>query len=99
MAKLTPCGAEGYSRHSLPAAPLAGFPRLARGSVFSRLRYRRNGEFLKRSLGTEGLKPVADSENGLDVLIAVAAQFLAKPPYMHVQRAGTYLGTIPPDFP
>ena len=49
----------------------------------------------KESRGMERLEAVSDTENGLDVLIGIAPQFLAQPPHVDVQSARTDLGAVP----
>src|SRR5207248_5908760 len=49
---------------------------------------RMGGVGLKKAGRTIRLEPVADPEDGLDVLVGVPAELLAETPYVHVQRAG-----------
>ena len=43
--------------------------------------------YVKEPRGMERLEPVANAENGFDVLVGIAAQFLAQPSHVDVQRA------------
>src|ERR1035437_5959214 len=53
---------------------------------------------LKEPRGMERLEAVSDAENGLDVLIGIAAQFLAEPAHVDVECARADLGAVAPDL-
>src|SRR6266496_1964294 len=45
----------------------------------------------------EWLEPVPDTEDGLDVLVRISAQLLAKPADMNVERARADFGAVAPN--
>ena len=53
---------------------------------------------LEKTRGVEGLEAVADTEDGLDVLVGVAAELLAQTADVHVQRARADFGAVAPDL-
>ena len=54
---------------------------------------------LKKSRRAIRLEPVSNPENGLDILVRIAAQLLPQTPDVHVEGAGADLGAVSPDLP